>query len=84
MPIKSICGLLEDRWERSVFRLQAMNLLGLPMRLRKKLGSLFSVARFKLIVTVNAYYSLSLIKGTAVFWNTGGKGLSSGFTQRIY
>jgi hypothetical protein len=35
---------------------------GLPTRLRKKLGSLFSVARFKLVVTVDAYYSLMLIK----------------------
>jgi hypothetical protein len=24
------------------------------------------------------------IKSIAVFWNTGGKGLSSGFKQRIY
>lgn len=29
------------------------------------------------------YYSLILIKSIAVFWNTGGKGLSSGLTQRI-
>jgi hypothetical protein len=42
------CGLLESRGEKSVFRLDAKNLLSLPTRLRKKVGSLFSVARFKL------------------------------------
>ena len=35
---------------------------GLPTRLRKRLGSFFSVARFKLVVTVDAYCSLMLIK----------------------
>jgi hypothetical protein len=75
---KSIAIFWNTGGKRPVFQLQARNQL---VSADGKIGK--SLLRRSVLIVTDVYCSLILMKIIAVFWNTGGKSLSSGFTQRI-